>query len=171
LSIQFTPTINGAESGTLTINSNVGSAVASLTGTGTSAVLFLNPTSANFGNIAVGSTSATTTFTLQNTGTQTLTGLFQNQVLSDLTNYSIVANGCGSSLTASASCTLGVQFHPTLQGSLPATLTFITNASNSPTVATLSGTGTISGNVCAVGTVCGITIKGNVEVLNGVTVK
>jgi hypothetical protein len=53
----------------------------------------------------VGSTSAAQTFTLTNTGTGTLTGLFQNQVLNGLTNYSIMNNTCGTTIGASGGCT------------------------------------------------------------------
>jgi len=121
LAITFTPSTGGAESATLTVNSSVGAATASLMGTGTRATLSVSPSSFNFGNVNVGSTSAAQTFTLTNTGTGTLTGLFQNQVLNDLTNYSIINNTCGTTIGASGGCTFQVTFHPTVGGLINAT--------------------------------------------------
>src|SRR5215469_895962 len=168
--ITFTPSAAGARGpASLTINTNANSPTVSLTGVGTQAVLSISPSSLAFGNINVGSTSTAQTVTLTNTGTTTLTGLFGNQVLSDLTNYAIINNACSSTLAANGgTCTIQVQFKPTVQGSLPATLTFFTNASNSPTSIPISGTGIITGNPCGTGQVCGITIKGGVKVVGGI---
>lgn len=99
-------------------------------------------TSFAFANTVVGNTLDSSTFTLTNTGTAALTGLTSTIWLSDITNYQIIANACGSGLSAGASCTFQVRFTPQSIASFPATLTFVTNATNSPTVVNLSGTGT-----------------------------
>ena len=58
-------------------------------------------------------------------------------------------NTCGPSIAAGASCTVSVTFHPTAVGSRTGTLTVTSNASNSPTTASLSGTGAGSANLAA----------------------
>ena len=50
-------------------------------------------------------------------------------------------NTCGSSIAAGASCTVSVTFHPTVAGNRTSNLTIASNASNSPTTVSLSGTG------------------------------
>jgi hypothetical protein len=163
LSIQFTPTVNGAETATLTILSGALPATAAITGTGTLATLLVSPVSANFGTVNVGST-ANQSFTLTNTGTGTLTGLTLS--LSDATNFSIPAgtNTCSTTLPPNGNCTFVAQFNPTVQGALSATITITSNASNSPTVVPLSGTGAIPG----IG--FGTKINGNVVINGGVAV-
>jgi hypothetical protein len=163
--ITFSPSATGSRTATITINSSVGSAAASLTGAGTQATLLIAPSSYAFGNVNVGATSAPQTVTLTNTGTGTLTGLFQNQVISDLNNYQISANACGSTLATSASCTLQIVCHPVVSGLINANMTFITNANNSPTVATLTCTGVVSG------VQQGITIKGGIDITGGPAVQ
>jgi hypothetical protein len=140
--ITFTPTINGAEGpATFTVNSSVGSATVTLNGTGTQAFLTITPPTYAFGSINIGSVSPSQVVTLTNTGATTLTGLFQNQVLNDLANYQIVTNACSTTLNALASCTFNIVCHPTVSGLINGTMTFVTNASNSPTVATMTCTG------------------------------
>ena len=170
--ITFTPGANGSRGpATFTVNSSVGSATTTLTGTGTQATLALcfTPTpcttSFNFGNVNVGAVSSGQTVTLTNTGTATMTGLFQNQVLSDLANFQISSNACSTTLNASASCTFSVVCHPTIGGLINGTITMVTNASNSPTVANLNCTGVI------IGVVPGVKIRNNPTVNGGITVQ
>jgi hypothetical protein len=60
-------------------------------------------------------------------------------------------NTCGTSIAAGASCTVNVSFRPTASGTRTGTLTLTSNASNSPTTVTLSGTGagTVPTNLAA----------------------
>jgi hypothetical protein len=100
----------------------------------------LSPTSLTFGAQAVKTTSAPQSVTLSNTG---------NAALSIT---SIVASGdfaqsntCGSSVAASASCSISVTFTPSTTGQRTGTITISDNASNSPQSVGLSGTGQAGG--------------------------
>jgi hypothetical protein len=55
--------------------------------------------------------------------------------------FAVTSNTCGASVTAGASCTVGVTFSPTAPGSVIGALTFTDNAATSPQVVNLSGTG------------------------------
>jgi hypothetical protein len=100
------------------------------------ATLSTSPSSLTFASQALDTTSAAKTVTITNTGT----------AAASLT--SIVASGdytmtstCGSSLAAGASCPANVSFRPTASGTRTGTLTINSNASNSPTTVSLTGTG------------------------------
>lgn len=96
----------------------------------------VNPSSLAFGNETVGVQSAAKSVTITNTGHSTLaiTG-------SRLTSAQFAAslNGC-TAVAAGRTCSVSVTFKPTAEGAAAATLTFLGNAAQSPTVA-LSGTG------------------------------
>jgi hypothetical protein len=53
-------------------------------------------------------------------------------------------NTCGSSVAASANCTISVRFTPSASGSRTASLSITDNASGSPQTVSLSGTGTVA---------------------------
>lgn len=103
----------------------------------------LNPTSASFGNQAVGTTSATQTVTLTNSGTAALT---ITSVSVNGTNAGDFAqtNTCPASpntLAAGANCILSVTFTPSANGSRSASVSIADDASGSPQSLPLSGTG------------------------------
>jgi hypothetical protein len=81
-------------------------------------------------------------------------------VLSDLANYQITVNPCGTTLNPGASCNPQIVCHPTIIGPIGGTMTFVTNASNSPTTAALSCSGVAAASV-------GIKINGS-QKINGV---
>src|ERR1700760_1674120 len=99
--------------------------------------LSLSPTSANFGNEAVGGTSASKMFTLANTSEITVT--VTSVGISG--SYTGFAN-CPESLTSGESCTITLSFRPTTVGTHTGKLTVTDSAANSPQTATLSGSGT-----------------------------
>jgi FtsP/CotA-like multicopper oxidase with cupredoxin domain len=123
INVRFAPTTTGVLTGTLTItDSDITSPqIVTLTGTGVQAGVTLSPTSFNFGTVARRS-SATTTFTLTNSGTSSLT-------------INSIRIGVG------ARCAINVRFSPTTGGALNATLQVTDNAPNSPQTAALTGTG------------------------------
>ncbi len=142
ISVTFTPTATGSRPGTITITDNAGNSpqTVSLTGTGIPAVgpaVTLAPTSLSFGNQTVNTPSATQPVTLTNSGTTTLN--ISNIAAS--AQYS-QTNTCGASVTAGANCTITVTFTPTATGSQPGTITITDNATGSPHIVNLSGTGT-----------------------------
>jgi len=140
VSLTFKPTTTGARSANLTVTDNASGSPQQvpLSGTGTTAEL--TPTSLSFGSVKVGTTSAAKTVTLKNVGTTAIT-------ISSITIAGTEAgdfgetNGCGSSLAASASCTISVTFKPTTTGNRSATLKVTDSAAGSPQQVGLSGTG------------------------------
>ena len=145
INVTFTPTTNGARTGTLTITDNTNGVAGStqtvsLTGMGIGApVASLSPPSLTFDSLNVGKTSGSQTATLTNTGSLPLT-------VSSITATGNFAqtNNCPSSVAVGASCTMNVTFAPLAAGTLNGALT-ITDNSNNTTGSTqtvrLSGTG------------------------------
>ena len=97
----------------------------------------LSPSSYDFGNQVVGTTSPPDTITLTNKGNGALT-------ISSITASGDFSqtNTCGSSLAASASCTLSVTFKPTAAGTRTGAVTITDNASPATQSVSLTGTGT-----------------------------
>jgi hypothetical protein len=103
-----------------------------------SKLVLLSRTTLTFGNQKVGTTSSPRVVTI--TDTQ---GVPVN-ISSVATNGDFVqTNTCGSSVLAGGKCTISVTFTPTTTGKRSGTLTIADDASGSPQVVTLSGTGTI----------------------------
>jgi len=96
----------------------------------------LSATTLTFGNVAVGTTSATKNVTLTNTGTATLS-------ISGITVTGPFAetNTCGSTVLAGKKCTISVTFSPTILGSATGVVTITDNASNSPQTISTTGSG------------------------------
>ncbi len=137
--VTFKPTVLGIRNGTLTFKDSApsGSQVVTLTGNGVSPapVVSLSPSSLNFGNQNVG-TSTTQVETLTNTGTGALS-ITSIAATGDYTQ----TNNCGTSLAAGASCTTNVTFTPSAGGARAGTLTYTDSAAGSPHVVNLTGTG------------------------------
>ena len=141
--VSFTPTATGVRTGVLTITSNAPSSqdMVNLTGTGSAApvpVVSLAPTSLTFVAQTVGTTSAAQPATLTNTGTATLN------------IGSIAASGdyaftttCAASVAPSGSCSFSVTFTPIVAGTRTGSITIPDDASGSPHVLSLTGTGTL----------------------------
>jgi len=136
----FTPTSAGAASGSLSVVSNASNSTLSIafSGTGTAAgTLAVSPTSLSFGNVVVGSSSALN-------GTVTASGASVTINSASLNNGEFVLSGISlpATLAAGQSATFTVTFKPSASGATSASLSFSSNASNSPTVQTMTGTGT-----------------------------
>ena len=106
-------------------------------------VASVSPATLNFGNQNVGSTSATQTVTLRNTGS----GILNISVITfagTSGDYS-QTNNCGTQLTpaggAKDNCTITVKFAPTAAGSRPDIIQILDDSANSPQTVALSGTG------------------------------
>jgi hypothetical protein len=100
----------------------------------------LSPTSLTFGAQAVKTTSAPQSVTLSNTGNAALS-ITSIAASGDFAQ----SNTCGSSVAASASCSISVTFTPSTTGQRTGTITISDNASNSPQSVGLSGTGQAGG--------------------------
>lgn len=142
ISVTFTPTSVTSFSGSITIVDDAADTpqVISLSGTGVSAPSFpvvnLSASSLAYGNQIVGSTSAAQVLTLTNVGTAALT------ISSIVTtgNFSNTTT-CGGTLAAGSNCTISVTFSPLSAGALTGATTITDDASGSPHVVSLSGTG------------------------------
>jgi len=140
ITVTFTPSIIGAESATLNVNSvgNPSTVSATLTGTGIAQVT-TTPASINFGSVKVGTSSKSYNVTLKNNLTSAL-AFTTSFTGADPGDFS-ATNSCSGSVPAKGSCTIGVVFTPTATGSRTATLDVNDSANNSPQTVSLSGTG------------------------------
>jgi hypothetical protein len=140
VAVIFAPTTAGLQTGSLTITVSGASTsiLVSLTGTGLAAgQLGVSPSSMDFGNVAVGSSQ-------DQNGTLTAGS-------SDITVSSANWSGSGFSLagisfpvtlSAGSSASFTVSFAPQTAGTSSGQVSFLSDANNSPTILTLSGTGT-----------------------------
>jgi hypothetical protein len=143
VAVVFHPTAAGSQTGVLTVmGTGTGTTVAggmatvALTGSGAApAAIVLDPVSANFGTVTLGSSSAAQYVTISNTGgvAATVGGV---SVSGD---FALSANTCGSSLGPSTGCTVGIVFTPTASGARTGVLT-VTDSVGTQTAA-LTGTG------------------------------
>jgi len=142
-SVTFTPVNANPATGAITITDNsLGSPhVIQLTGQGAAPAVTLNPTSLSFPDTIVGQSSSAMTVTMTNTGHATLS-ISRISISGDFSE----SNTCGASLSAGQNCSIGVTFTPTALGTRSGTVTIADNASNSPQMIPLSGTG-ISGSL------------------------
>src|SRR5450755_2888633 len=147
VNVTFTPGAAGARSGSLTLTDTASDSpqTVALSGTGTTQApaATLNPTSISFGNQAVSVKSPSQALTLTSSGGSALN---ISAIALSGTNSGDFAqtNNCPSSLAANATCTINVTFTPGAAGARSGSLTLTDNASGSPQMVALSGTGTSS---------------------------
>jgi hypothetical protein len=137
ISVTFKPPLTGTQTGTLTVASDAPNSPvsASLQGTGVPPVK-LAPSTINFGNQVVGTTSAPSTLTLTNYQSTTL----GNIAISISGDFSFTTQ-CAASLPARQSCTISVTFTPTAIGTRTGTVTVTSDSPGGPVTAALKGTG------------------------------
>ena len=137
ISVTFTPTVPGPVSATVSVADNApGSPQAVFLNGSAAALVLLNPASLSFSSQPVGTPSAPQSVTLTNNGSTTLniSGITATAPFSE-------TNTCGSSVAASANCTINVTFTPTAVGSAQGSLSIADSAAGSPQVLPLGGTG------------------------------
>ena len=144
--VVFKPTASGAQSGSLSISSNAATSptVVKLSGIGSlpPPVISLSTTSLTFPSQLVGTKSAIQMLTLTNLGGSALT--FSGGFSISGSSFALGSNGTctlNASYSPGSSCTIGVDFVPTAAGALSGTLSISSNASSSPLVVKLAGTG------------------------------
>jgi hypothetical protein len=101
-------------------------------------VLEITPPSKSFGTVTVDDTSATQTFTVENTGQAAVTGLALSITGTDGAHFDIAAATCGTTLNGGSSCSADVVFAPAASGARSGSL----RAAGTGTSATASLTGT-----------------------------
>jgi len=139
ITVTFSPTATGAESGSLSIVSDASESPAAITlaGTGVTYLLSVSPSSINFGTVIAASTS-TQTITLTNTGTASLT---VSQATVTGAGFSLGGLNLPLTLAAGQSAALNVTFAPSAAGSSAGSVAVVSNASTSPATIALAGTG------------------------------
>jgi len=143
LSLTFSPTSSGTRTASLNLtnNSATNPATLSVAAVGTGPNASLSPTSLNFGNEIVGTTSGIRTAVLTNTGNAPL----NISLISPSAGFSLAQTNTscaygGGSLAAGASCTLDATFTPSASGTQAGSITISDNISG-PQAVSLSGVG------------------------------
>ncbi len=134
-----TATDNGAQF-TVVVSNSVGSVTSNagiLTVNAATYLLNANPTTINFGNVNTGSSSSLSV-TLTNSGNSSVTISSVNFTGAGFTASGVLA---GTILNAGRSATLTVNFAPAGAGSVTGNVSVASNATNSPTVIPVSGSG------------------------------
>jgi hypothetical protein len=136
----FTPTSAGAASGSISVVSTASNSPLAipLSGTGTAAgTLAVSPTTLAFGNVTVGSSSALGASLIASGAAVTV-----NSASSNSSEFVLSGIAFPVTIPAGQSSTFTVTFTPQSSGAASASLSFSSNASNSPAVQSLTGTGT-----------------------------
>jgi uncharacterized protein (TIGR03382 family) len=144
ITVTYTPTNAGADSGTIVFASNAATSPTSLSVTGAGVVqaprIAVAPTSLSFGNVTAGTASAAQTFTVSNTGSATLAVVVERAVGTSPefafspASFSIPAGG--------AAVTVSVSYSPTTVGADSGNIVVRSNDTTSPGVdVAVSGTG------------------------------
>jgi len=138
--VTFTPASAAAANGSLSVVSNASNSTLNiaLSGTGTAAgQLTVSPTSLTFGSVVVGSNSPLSGSLNATVAPVTVTSASFNSSEFALSGISLPAT-----IPAGQSTPFTVTFTPGASGAASASLSFSSNASNSPAVQSLTGTGT-----------------------------
>ena len=141
--VTFKPTMKGPISGSISITDNAPGSPQQVPLSGTGTFVELTPSSLNFGNQPVNSTSVPKVITLVNKGNGTLdfTGTGITISGADPGDFA-QTNSCGTSLASGAHCYIKVTFTPSQQGKRTADVSVSDDGGGSPQVVPLSGTGT-----------------------------
>ena len=139
---RFAPAAAGAANGSLSLVSNGSNSptTLTLTGNGVAQVLTLsvNPTTINFGDVTVGSTTSQSV-TVMNTGNASVT-ITSAPVAG--AGFSVTGLTLPLTLTAGQSSSFSARFAPAATGAVSGNLQLVSNATTSPNTITLNGNGT-----------------------------
>jgi uncharacterized repeat protein (TIGR03803 family) len=101
----------------------------------------LAPSSVNFGNQAIDTSTTARTITIKNVNTGYSILDLNGIKVTGNKDFAITSNACGPTLTAGMGCKVSVTFTPTALGAESATLNVFDNAPGSPQTVPMSGTG------------------------------
>ena len=138
----FAPNSAGSVTGSLSVVSNASNSplTISLGGTGTAAgQLVVTPTTLDFGSIVVGTSTS-----LAGTLTATGSSVTVSSATSNSSEFTLSGLSFPVTLAAGQSASFSFTFRPQASGTDTASISFISNASNSPTVASMTGSGALS---------------------------
>ena len=141
LTVIFKPVAAGNRSASISISDDAAGNPHSVpvAGTATQAAVSLSPSTVNFANQLVGTTSPPAPITVTNTGTGALVIAsisFSGANAADFTQK----NTCTAPIAPAASCLINVTFAPTAIGARTASMTIADNASNAPQSIPLTAT-------------------------------
>ena len=130
----------------------------------------LSPTSLSWGSVAVGQTSGAKALTVTNNQSVPLTfSSISIPAGSDFVESSTTCPTTPSTLAASASCTVSVQFRPLAQGTRTGTLTLVDNAPSQTQTASLSGGGIVGSVLFSPTSVSFTSVEGTTSAAQTVT--
>ncbi|HWL86668.1 MAG TPA: choice-of-anchor D domain-containing protein [Polyangiaceae bacterium] len=135
VSVTFSPTASGAQSGSLTVSSSDprGPVVVLLSGTGVAPAIGASPNPKDFGPIDIGS-NATGTVTLTNTGNDTLDIASIAIAGTNAREFTLVSPPASPRIPAGQTLELTVRFGPADHGARTAEIVVASDASNAPTL-------------------------------------
>ena len=141
INVTFKPTTIGTLTGAVSIRDNATGSPQKIPLSGTGTYIQPSPTSVNFGNQPVGTTSLQKKVTVSNKGSVTVSISGITITGTNAGDFAEV-NNCGTSLPGGASCFIGVTFTPSTTGSRTASVSISDNGGGSPQQVPLAGTGT-----------------------------
>lgn len=142
ISVIYNPAAAGSSSASVSISDNAGTGSQSVALSGSAAnssapsAQLSTPALTFAANVGVSSSAQTVTLTNSGNAALTITGIAINGA--SATSFT-QTNNCGSSLVASASCTVSVTFKPSAGGASSASVTFTDNAGSGSQSVSLSG--------------------------------
>jgi hypothetical protein len=137
INVVYAPQTTLSADDLLTLKTSVGDYHSALHGAGAGvAAISLSTTELSFGNVLVGAVSPTQSVVVSNTGTDVL----KISTISVPNGFTQSSN-CASSLSPGMSCTVTVAFAPSALGAVTGELSIASNATTSPSLVALSGTG------------------------------
>ena len=143
--LQFSPTVAGAHSATVTVSTTIGNFTIPASGTGQAAyaTISITPNPLNFGNVTLGTSSAPEAFTIAAPASSPIP-LGPLTVGSPGTSFFVVSqdNCTGNTLPPGSSCTVLVIFTPNAVGDFTDTISISDNTATNPDSEGLMGTGT-----------------------------
>ena len=144
ITVTFKPMLSGTRTASISVLDTALSSPQTLTLTGTGvggATPSLNVAQLQFGSQVLSTAAAGQTVTLSNSGTSTLSiyGVALSGV--NAADFWLMATTCGTTLAASASCTITVQFLPLAIGTRSAALLVSNSSGNASLSAALTGIG------------------------------
>ena len=141
INLLFSPTATGIASGVVSVMSNAANSPATVTvsgmGISTTSLLNANSSSLTFGNVPLGSSSVLG-ITITNAGNSNVS---ISQVSSSVAGFTTSGVSAGMILAPGQNATLDVAFAPAAAGNLTGVITIASDATNSPTIISLSGSG------------------------------
>lgn len=139
LGVTFAPVAAGTSTGSFTLSSNalISPSSVSLSGSGAQPYLSVSPTSANLGNVPVGSSSSQSV-SLLNSGTSSVS-ISQAAVVG--TGFTLSGLALPLTLGPGQSAAFAVTFAPAVAGTVSGSVSLVSNAPNSPATIPLSAAG------------------------------